>query len=465
MGRAESILFAALLFASLGGASAGLAASAPAGLAPTATSFTVEILANRTAAEPGEPLLFTLWLNVSGGGQLQFSRVNVTTDADLGLRAGEMTHPADCSPAPGNATFAEWQCTFLRSGRSYVWSLPADVLANATTNRDQAATARAAELSGGQPNEGSDATSVWILERLLDLIVYATPPGPTYPGRVVTFTINATNRVERSNDTDEVRNATAFNVSLRIALDPDLRLGSAQAALAYDLSQLIPEDSLNVTISVIVLDTATGPDPVGIDVALSYYDVSDRFISPERFRAVVPLLIPSPLPPNPSTYAAIISFAFAAVLGAILIVPIVGQRGVEIDEVFLIHRSGILIRHVSRGPDLRKDDDLVASMFVAIQEFVRDSFQTKATLDELSFGGRKASVLRGRNLVIAALMSRGHPRFLFPQLRGAERAIERAHGATLEDWDGRVSRLEAVDPILRNLLKGGYRRFHGGPNA
>src|SRR3989337_2103200 len=69
------------------------------------------------------------------------------------------------------------------------------------------------------------------------------------------------------------------------------------------------------------------------------------------------------------------------------------------------------------------------------------------------------------NLVIAALMSRGHPRFLFPQLRGAERAIERAHGATLEDWDGRVPRREAVDPILRNLLKGGYRRFHGGPNA
>jgi hypothetical protein len=456
-------LFAALLFASLGGASAGIASSAPAGVAPTA-SFTAEIVANRTAAEPGESVLFTLWVNVSVG-QIQFSRVNVSLDADLRLRTAEMTHPADCSRVSGNETFAEWQCTFLRAGRSYAWSLPAEVSADAATNRDQAATAHAADLSDVVPNVQSDTTAVWVLERLLNLVVYASPPGPTYPGHVVTFTINATNRVERSNDTDEVRNATAFNVSLRIELDPVLRLGSAGTPLAYDLAQLIPEDSLNVSISVVVLDTATGPDSVGIEATLSYYDISDRFISPDRVRATVPLLIPSPFPPNPSTYAAIISFAFAAVMGTVLIVPIFGQRAVEIDEVFLMHRSGVLIRHVSRVPGLRKDDDLVASMFVSIQEFVRDSFQTRATLDELSFGGRKASVLRGRHLVIAALLSRGHPRFLFPQLRAAERAIERAHGATLDHWDGRTSALDGVDAILQRLLKGGYRRFPGGPNT
>jgi len=126
-----------------------------------------------------------------------------------------------------------------------------------------------------------------------------------------------------------------------------------------------------------------------------------------------------------------------------------------------VHRSGILIQHLSRGPGLRKDDDLVASMFLAIQEFVRDSFHTKATLDELSFAGRKAAVLRGRHLVLAALVSRGSPRYLFPQLKAAERALEKAHGPALVDWDGRVASLDQAGPVLESFLAGGFRRMPG----
>ena len=466
MGRTASVLSLYVLVASL--VAPLLAASAGAalgGVTPTATTFTVEIVADRSAAEPGAPLLLTLWVNVTGGGQLQFSRVNVSLDPYLQLRTNDMTYPADCGLVSANASFAEWQCTFLRSGRSYTWSLPVNVSSNATAGRSQTVIAQAAELGGGQPMAGSDTTAVWVLDRLVQLVVYTMPAGPVYPGPVLNFTINATNRVERSNDTNEVRNGTAFNVSLHIELDPALRLGPATKDLDYGPLDLIPEDSLNVTISVIVLETAPDFGFVGINATLSYYDVSDRFIGPDRIRASVQVLALNPLPPEPSTYAAVISFAFAAVLGAVLFVPIVGQRNVVIDEVFLMHRSGILIRHLNRGPDLRKDDDLVASMFVAIQEFVRDSFQTKATLDELSFGGRKAAVLRGRHVVIAALMSRGHPRFLFPQLRAVERALEKAHGDVLEDWDGRVSRLDRVGPILKTLLEGGYRRIPGGRNT
>mgnify|MGYP003350684604 CR=1 FL=1 len=34
-------------------------------------------------------------------------------------------------------------------------------------------------------------------------------------------------------------------------------------------------------------------------------------------------------------------------------------------KVFLMTKSGLLIHHVSRNPSLQKDDDIVASMFVA----------------------------------------------------------------------------------------------------
>src|SRR2546422_11553768 len=101
-------------------------------------------------------------------------------------------------------------------------------------------------------------------------------------------------------------------------------------------------------------------------------------------------------------------------------------------------------------------------MFVAIQEFVRDSFDTKATLDELSFAGRKAAVLRGHHVVLAALVSRGNPRYLFPQMKAVERALEKAHGPALVDWDGRVAGLDQTGPILDSFLAGGFRRMDGG---
>src|SRR2546428_12989002 len=100
-------------------------------------------------------------------------------------------------------------------------------------------------------------------------------------------------------------------------------------------------------------------------------------------------------------------------------------------------------------------------MFVAFQDCVRGSFHTKATLDELSFAGRKAAVLRGRYLILAALVSRGNPRYLFPQMKAVERAMQRAHGAAFVDWDGRVTSLDQAGPILQSFLAGGLRRLRG----
>ncbi len=154
----------------------------------------------------------------------------------------------------------------------------------------------------------------------------------------------------------------------------------------------------------------------------------------------------------------IVAFGILTIVVAIALSAGLGERRIVIDEVFLMHRSGILIQHMSRGAELRKDDDLVASMFVAIQDFVRDSFDTKATLDEMSFGGRKAAVLRGEHVILAALTSKGNPRYLFPQMKGVERALERAHGPALVDWDGRLTSLDQVGPILQSFLRGGFRR-------
>src|SRR2546427_11446683 len=116
---------------------------------PAATSYTLAFAADRRSAERNETITYTIWLNVSGGGSLQLVGVNFTVDPDLILVGSAISIPFACGTNNANATFAQWQCSFLRSGRSYRLTVPAVVDANATRGRSRIATTQAAELRGG----------------------------------------------------------------------------------------------------------------------------------------------------------------------------------------------------------------------------------------------------------------------------------------------------------------------------
>src|SRR5256885_16083615 len=83
---------------------------------PAATSYTLALAADRRSAERNETIAYTIWLNVSGGGSLQLVSVNFTVEPDLILVETAITLPVACGTNSSNATFAAWQCSFLRSG-------------------------------------------------------------------------------------------------------------------------------------------------------------------------------------------------------------------------------------------------------------------------------------------------------------------------------------------------------------
>jgi len=427
-----------------------------------AATYTLALAADRRSAERNETITYTIWLNVSGGGSLQLVGVNFTVDPDLILVGAAIVIPFSCGTNSSNATFAEWQCSFLSSGRSYRFTVPALVDANATRGRSRIATTQAIELGGGAATPRIALVRVWILIGVLALQVLADPSSPPVWGSRITFVVNVTNIIATDVDPADIQNLTAYNVRITIGISPLLEVGSATPRLLV-LSYLTPSENVNVNFTGIVSSNATVGDPVWVNATVLYEDMANRSIGPKFDERLLTVQAPPPLRTDLTSVIAVLAFALLAILAAVLIAPVLGERNLMIDEVFLVHRSGILIQHLSRGsgPDLRKDDDLVASMFVAIQEFVRDSFHTKATLDELSFAGRKAAVLRGHHLVLAALVSRGNPRYLFPQMKAAERALEKAHGPALVDWDGRVAGLDQTGPILESFLSGGFRRMHG----
>ena len=459
MSRFAFVGFLLLLAIAFDTAAPALAERGPSP-APAATTYTLALAADRRSAERNETITYSIWVNVSGGGSLQLVRVNFTLDPDLTLVGAAIVLPSACGTSTTNATFAEWQCSFLRPGRSYRFTVPAVVDANATRGRSRIATAQAIELGAGAATPRIARVPVWILIGVLELQVTALLSSAPSPGSQIYFIVNVTNIIRTDVDPADVQNLTAYNVRIMIGIGPFLDVGITTPRLRT-LPYLAPSESDSVNFTGIV--NATVGEPISVNATLLYDDVANRSIGPKFAEWVDDVQAPPPLRSDLTSVLAVFSFAVVAIVAAIVIAPILGERSLTIDEVFLVHRSGVLIQHVRRGsaPDLRKDDDLVASMFLAIQDFVRDSFHTKATLDELSFAGRKAAVLRGRYLVLAALVSHGNPRYLFPQMKAVERALGRAHGAALVDWDGRVTSLDQAGPILESFLAGGFRRMHG----
>ncbi|HYT00889.1 MAG TPA: hypothetical protein VEO20_09515 [Thermoplasmata archaeon] len=457
MGRfASAFAFLCLTLTAIPAAVPMLAvASSP--VVPAASSYALSLTADRISAERNETIAYRLFLNVTGGGQLALARVNFTVEPDLDVLVGAIASPPDCGVTIANTSYVEWQCTSLRVGRSYAWSLDANVSANATLGRYRVAAARAIELGGGPAMPRVSQASVWIVTGVLDVTIVATPPASVFAGGQIEFNITVVNFIDT--DPSNTSRFTAYDVVLTLGVGAYLDVGNL--SLVYGQANLTPGSSMNVIRRAIVNASVPLGTEVGINATLTYRDATNRSIGPNVAEAALTVTAAPLFQPNLGNIVVISAFGVLTILVAIAVNPILGERKLVIDEVFLMHRSGILIQHLSRGPGLRKDDDLVASMFVAIQEFVRDSFDTKATLDELSFGGRKTAVLRGEHVVLAALISKGSPRYLFPQMKAVERDLEEAHGANLKDWDGRVSRLDQARPILEVFLRGGYRHMRG----
>jgi OOP family OmpA-OmpF porin len=122
----------------------------------------------------------------------------------------------------------------------------------------------------------------------------------------------------------------------------------------------------------------------------------------------------------------------------------------RIDELFLLHRSGELIRHHSRSLRVDVDSDVLSAMLVAVQNFVKESFNFRAgDLEELKFGDQKIMLIHGEHVILAAVVAGPFPQRLEPGMRDG---IESRFGSSLEDWSGITEDLPEVDDILSGVF-------------
>ncbi|MCU0852728.1 MAG: PKD domain-containing protein, partial [Thermoplasmata archaeon] len=129
------------------------------------------------------------------------------------------------------------------------------------------------------------------------------------------------------------------------------------------------------------------------------------------------------------------------------------ESRLAVDEAFVVYNDGRLISHSTRRLKPGMDDHVLGSMFVAIQDFVRDSFKdvTSFTLRRLDFGDKSIVIEKGEHVFLAAVLHGQASRKVAVRMQQVVEEVEEVFGAQLEGWDGNLEKTRGVGDILKKM--------------
>lgn len=126
-----------------------------------------------------------------------------------------------------------------------------------------------------------------------------------------------------------------------------------------------------------------------------------------------------------------------------------------ISELFIMAKSGILLRHYSDTLRTDLDRDALSGMLVAVQQFVQQTLASKSgSLNELRYGNQSIFFFRGNQTVAAAVAKDATPEALQYHVLDALQDFEDRYGATLESWNGDVNAFPGIDDCFEKVIKG-----------
>jgi hypothetical protein len=144
----------------------------------------------------------------------------------------------------------------------------------------------------------------------------------------------------------------------------------------------------------------------------------------------------------------------AAVLASISTAGYFLREGrIAVDETFIIYKDGRLISHTTRRLKPGMDDQVLGSMFVAIQDFVKDSFKdlTSFTLRRLDFGEKSIVIEKGDHVYVAAVLHGAASHKVASRMEKIADEIEERFEEELKEWDGDLDKLRGVNDIVKTL--------------
>lgn len=147
----------------------------------------------------------------------------------------------------------------------------------------------------------------------------------------------------------------------------------------------------------------------------------------------------------------LLAIAVAAALGTAAYFA--REATIAVDETFVIYSDGRLLAHNTRRLKPGMDDQVLSGMFVAIQDFIQDSFkdETSFRLRKLDFGEKSVLVEKGEHLFLAVVLHGKASRKVSRRMKSVLDEIEDAFSEHLKDWDGDLDKIRGVNDRVKRL--------------
>ena len=126
----------------------------------------------------------------------------------------------------------------------------------------------------------------------------------------------------------------------------------------------------------------------------------------------------------------------------------------NISELFILHKSGLLIRHYSDALRTDLDRDILGGMLVGVQDFVKQTLATKeGTLDQMRYGEYTIFFVRGTEVIAAAVARDGDSESVQYQVLDAVQEFEDRYRSVLKAWTGELNAFPGIDSCFEKVLR------------
>ena len=168
----------------------------------------------------------------------------------------------------------------------------------------------------------------------------------------------------------------------------------------------------------------------------------------------VELVAPEPQTPGPEMWW--VGLTAIVVAGATLLLFTFTRRrssDVKIENVFVVDTRGMLLAHRSGSLVPYPDQDIMAGMFTAVQDYIRDAWGggEEKTMKSAQFGDRKVVVERGRHHYVAVVFSGNDRGALERRVRELSQEIDSRFGDVIANWDGQEKNVHEIDLLLPQI--------------
>jgi len=253
---------------------------------------------------------------------------------------------------------------------------------------------------------------------------------------------------------------TAHYVNVSDPLDGRLELVSYRSSvpatgsqrLSWNFTDLQPGASEPITLVVRVADSVAADSRLPNTVETRY---SNSVGTPIGYTRSLPVIL--------TVVAGFIPIAYiligGAALGCVVVYLMYRRNRVQIEEVFLVYRDGLLISHLSRTMVQDKDRDQLSGMLTVVQDFVKDAFTygEHRELHQMEFGDYHILIEQGKHVYLAVVYLGRDSNTIRRKVRHALDLVEEAYGRVLEKWEGSMDEVIGTRDVLRDQLLGGRR--------